>query len=223
MSLTYVIPDIHGRDDLLGEALAEIIAHSRGNAGVIVTIGDYVGKGPQSKQVIDRLLSGMADGWRLVALKGNHDALMVEALRDSSKMASWLGKGGDAALASYGGDPAAVPHAHIAWLDQLRLMHVDNNRIYVHAGVDPDIPLDRQSETTLLTKRYPKGFSGGYGERHVVHGHDNDPDGPLLFEGRTNLDTAAWRTGRLTVGVFDDDRPGGPVDFIVVKGAPAGR
>jgi serine/threonine protein phosphatase 1 len=223
MSLTYVIPDIHGRDDLLGEALAEIIAHSRGNAGVIVTIGDYVGKGPQSKQVIDRLLSGMADGWRLVALKGNHDALMVEALRDSSKMASWLGKGGDAALASYGGDPAAVPYAHIAWLDQLRLMHVDNNRIYVHAGVDPDIPLDRQSETTLLTKRYPKGFSGGYGERHVVHGHDNAPDGPLLFEGRTNLDTAAWRTGRLTVGVFDDDRPGGPVDFIVVKGAPAGR
>jgi serine/threonine protein phosphatase 1 len=223
MSLTYVIPDIHGRDDLLGEALGGIAAHSHGDAGVIVAIGDYVDKGPQSKEVIDRLLSAMADGWRLVALKGNHDAMMVEALRDSSKMASWLGKGGDAALASYGGDPAAVPHAHIAWLDQLRLMHVDNNRIYVHAGVDPDIPLDRQSETTLLTKRYPKGFSGGYGERHVVHGHDNAPDGPLLFEGRTNLDTTAWRTGRLTVGVFDDDRPGGPVDFIVVKGAPAGR
>jgi serine/threonine protein phosphatase 1 len=223
MSLTYVIPDIHGRDDLLGEALAGIAAHSHGDSGVIVTIGDYVDKGPQSKQVIDRLKSGVADGWRLVALKGNHDAMMVEALRNPAKMDSWLGKGGDAALASYGGDPAAVPHAHIAWLDQLRLMHVDNNRIYVHAGVDPDIPLDRQSETTLLTKRYPKGFSGGYGERHVVHGHDNAPDGPLLFEGRTNLDTAAWRTGRLTVGVFDDDRPGGPVDFIAVKGATAGR
>jgi serine/threonine protein phosphatase 1 len=223
MSLTYVIPDIHGRDDLLGEALAGIAAHSHGDAGVIVTIGDYVDKGPQSKQVIDRLLSGVADGGRLVALKGNHDAMMVEALRDPKKMASWLGKGGDAALASYGDDPATVPHAHIVWLDQLRLMHVDKNRIYVHAGVDPDIPLDRQSETTLLTKRYPKGFSGGYGERHVVHGHDNDPDGPLLFEGRTNLDTTAWRTGRLTVGVFDDDRPGGPVDFIVVRGSPARR
>jgi serine/threonine protein phosphatase 1 len=223
MSLTYVIPDLHGRDDLLGEALAEISAHARGNAGVIVTVGDYVDKGPKSKEVIDRLLSGMAEGWRLVALKGNHDSMMVEALRDPSKMASWLGKGGDAALASYGGDPAAVPHAHIAWLDQLRLMHLDAHRLYVHAGVDPDLPLDRQSEATLLCKRYPKGFSGGYGERHVVHGHDNDPDGPLLFEGRTNLDTAAWRTGRLTVGVFDDDKAGGPVDFIVVKGLPAKR
>ena len=42
------------------------------------------------------------------------------------------------------------------------------------------------------------------------------------MQGRTNLDTLAWRTGRLVIGVFDDDRPGGPVDFIVVKGSPAG-
>src|SRR5205814_9549784 len=122
---------------------------------------------------------------------------------------------GDAALNSYGGDPADVPLAHIAWLDRLRLMHVDAHRLYVHAGVDPGIPLDRQSEATVLCKRYPKGFSRGFGELHVVHCHDNSPDGPLLYQGRTNLDTAAWRTGRLTVGVFDDGRPGGPVDFIV--------
>jgi hypothetical protein len=57
----------------------------------------------------------------------------------------------------------------------------------------------------------------------VVYGHDNHPEGPLLYEGRTNLDTLAWRTGPLTVGVFDDDRPGGPIDFIVVRGLPAGR
>jgi len=221
MTLTYVIPDIHGRYDLLSEGLAEITA--RGGAGVIVTIGDYVDKGPESKQVVDRLLSGVAEGWSLVALKGNHDAMMVGALRDPSRMAAWIAKGGDAALASYGGDPAAVPQAHIAWLDRLRLMHVDAHRIYVHAGVDPEIALDQQSEATLLWKRYPKGFPGGYGDLHVVHGHDNFPEGPLLYEGRTNLETLAWRTGRLTIGVFEDDRPGGPVDFIVIRAAPAGR
>ena len=221
MSLTYVIPDLHGRHDLLNEGLAEIAA--RGDAGVIVAIGDYVDKGPESKQVIDRLLSAAAEGSDLVTLKGNHDVMMVEALRDPSKMAAWIAKGGDAALASYGGDPADVPEGHIAWLDRLQLMHVDAHRIYVHAGVDPDIALDQQSEATLLWKRYPKGFPGGYGDRHVVHGHDNFPDGPLLYEGRTNLDTLAWRTGRLTIGIFDDDRPGGPVDFIVIRGSPAGR
>ncbi|MEA2918628.1 MAG: serine/threonine protein phosphatase 1 [Bradyrhizobium sp.] len=209
MGLTYVIPDIHGRDDLLGEAIAAITARSGGEAGAIVTLGDYVDKGPDSKQVIDRLLPGVAAGWSLIALKGNHDAMMVEALRDPAKMASWMEKGGDAALASYGGDPAAVPQSHIAWLDRLLLMHVDTHRLYVHAGVDPEIPLDRQSEATLLWKRYPKGFSQGFGKLHVVHGHDNFPDGPLLYQCRTNLDTLAWRTGRLTIGIFDDDRPGG--------------
>jgi len=223
MSLTYVIPDIHGRYDLLSEALAEIAAHSAGEAGIIVTIGDYVDKGPDSNAVIERLLSGVGPGWILVALKGNHDAMMLEALRDPSKLAAWLDKGGDTALASYGGDLAAVPESHIVWLEQLQLLHIDAQRLYVHAGVDPGIPLDRQSEATLMWKRYPKGFSGGFGKLHVVHGHDNFPDGPLLYEGRTNLDTLAWRTGRLTVGVFDDDKPGGPVDFIVIRGSPARR
>jgi serine/threonine protein phosphatase 1 len=219
MSFTYVIPDIHGRDDLLGRALAAISAH-RGD-GLIVMLGDYVDKGPHSKEVVERLRAGIT-GWNLVALKGNHDAMMVAGLRDPAKLDSWMEKGGDSALASYGGDPSAVPEAHIAWLEQRPLMHVDINRVYVHAGVDPDLPLDQQSEATLLWKRYPKGYGAGFGARHVVHGHDNDPDGPLLFDGRTNLDTLAWRTGRLTVGVFDDDRPGGPVDLIVVRGTPAG-
>jgi serine/threonine protein phosphatase 1 len=226
MGLTYVIPDIHGRYDLLNEGLIEIAAHSGGTAGVIVTIGDYVDKGPQSKEVIDRMLSGVAQGWRQgwrsIALKGNHDDMMVEALRDPAKMSAWIAKGGDTALASYGGDAAAVPQTHIAWLDGLPLMHLDNHRVYVHAGVDPEIPLNQQSEATLLWKRYPKGFPGGHGELHVVHGHDNFPEGPLLYEGRSNLDTLAWRTGRLVIGIFDDGRPGGPVDFIELKRQPAG-
>ena len=220
MTLTFVIPDIHGRYDLLNDGLAEIT--TRGDAGVIVTIGDYVDKGPESRQVVDRLLAGV-EGFELVPLKGNHDAMMIDALRDRSKMVDWLAKGGDTALASYGGDPANVPQSHIDWLDRLRLFHVDIHRLYVHAGVDSGIPLDLQREETLLWKRYSKGFSEGFGNLHVVHGHDNHPDGPLLYQGRTNLGTLAWRTGRLTIGIFDDDRPGGPIDFIVIMGAPAGR
>ena len=222
MSNTFVIPDIHGRLDLLEAGLAEIAARSKSDGNTIVTIGDYVDKGPASREVIDRLRLGVA-GFELVTLKGNHDAMMVEALRDDSGMTDWLGKGGDAALASYGGDPANVPQSHIDWLDGLRLLYLDRHRLYVHAGVDPETPLDLQREETLLWKRYPKGYSEGFGDLHVVHGHDNHPDGPLRYEGRTNLDTLAWRTGRLTIGVFDDGMPGGPADLIVIKGAPAMR
>jgi serine/threonine protein phosphatase 1 len=222
LRLTYVIPDLHGRFDLLCDALAKIAGHAAGNFGIIVALGDYVDKGPDSRQIIERLRPGALEGWEFFPLKGNHDAMMVEALRHPEKMESWIAKGGNTALQSYGGD-AAVPQAHIAWLDELRLMHVDAHRVYVHAGVDPGLPLDRQSDEVLLWKRYPKGYPGGYENLHVVHGHDNFPEGPLLYEGRSNLDTAAWRTGRLVIGIFDDAKAGGPVDFIVVRGPAAGR
>jgi serine/threonine protein phosphatase 1 len=221
MVQTFVIPDIHGRLDLLCDGLDQITARSRGRAGVIVTLGDYVDKGPQSKGVVDRLLAGVGEGLSLVTLKGNHDTMMLDALRDPSKLPGWLAEGGDAALTSYGGDIVNVPQTHTDWFDRLRLVYVDAHRLYVHAGVDPDLPLDQQSEKTLLWKRYDAGFPGGFRNFHVVHGHDNCPDGPLLYEGRSNLDTLAWRTGRLTIGVFDDERPGGPNDLIVIKGAPA--
>src|SRR5579872_3803250 len=221
MGQTFVIPDIHGRLDLLSDGLDQIAARSIGQAGVIVTLGDYVDKGPQSKGVVDRLLAGVGEGFSLITLKGNHDAMMLDALRDASNIPGWLAEGGDAALASYGGDIVNVPQTHIDWFDRLRLVHADAHRLYVHAGVDPELPLDQQSERTLLWKRYEQGFPGGFGNFHVVHGHDNCPEGPLLYEGRTNLDTLAWRTGRLTIGVFDDDRPGGPIDLIVIEGAPA--
>jgi serine/threonine protein phosphatase 1 len=222
MAITYVIPDIHGRVDLLGDGLAAVAAHADGRIGTIVALGDYVDKGPGSKAVIDLLRGEFRPGWLLVALKGNHDAMMVEALRDPSKMATWLDKGGDTVIASYGGDASLVPKEDIDWLDGLPLMHTDRHRIYVHAGLDPDVPLDRQTERTLLWKRYPEGSTSGFEGRYVVHGHDSFPDGPKIFEGRVNLDTRAWRTGRLVIALFDDDKGGGPIEFIEVSG-PANR
>ena len=222
MSFTYVVPDIHGRADLLRDALGHIAEHAAGQAGTIVALGDYVDKGPDSKAVIDLLRKEPPPpGWPLILLKGNHDAMMVAALRDPSEMPGWLARGGDAVIESYGGDPSKVPSADIAWLDRLALMHIDRFRIYVHAGLDPKVPLDRQTEHTLLWKRYPEGFALGFGGRHVVHGHDSFSDGPKLYEGRTNLDTRAWQTGRLVIAIFDDNKSGGPTDFISVQG-PAG-
>src|ERR1700761_4514032 len=108
MAHTFVIPDIHGRLDLLCDGLAEISRLSDDKA-VIVALGDYVDKGPASREVIDRLLGGVGDNFRLVTLKGNHDAMMIEAVRDTLNKAHWLERGGEEALASYGGDIANVP------------------------------------------------------------------------------------------------------------------
>ena len=217
MPYTYVIPDLHGRRDLLDLALAGIDVHAAGAAATLVVLGDYVDKGPESRGVIARLREGMPGPWCRVMLKGNHDALMVAALRGDIATDEWLQKGGDTALVSYGGDAANVPMHDIAWLDERPLFHEDRHRVYVHAGVDPVRPLLQQDAMVLLTKRYADDDDSGLGAQHVVHGHDRHPDGPLLLMNRSNLDTNAWKTGRLVIGVFDDEVPGGPVEVIEVK------
>ncbi len=216
MSMTYVIPDLHGRSDLLALALERIDAHAAGNAATLVVLGDYVDKGPDSRGVIARLRAAMPTLRRTAMLKGNHDALMVAALRGDIAMDDWLAKGGDVALASYGGDAAEVPMHDIAWLDGRPLFFEDAHRIYVHAGVDPALPLRRQQPLVLLTKRYADDDDSGLGGKYVVHGHDKHSDGPLVLANRCNLDTNAWKTGRLVIGAFDDDTPGGPIEVLKV-------
>lgn len=219
MTQTYAIADLHGRFDLLEEAIRIVMEHAD-QPGTLVTLGDYIDRGPESRQIIERLMAGLSGGWRLVCLKGNHEDMMVETLSAPLHPSWWIGNGGGATLLSYGHDPdgdyqpSVVPAEHIAWLDNLPLVHVDKHRVFVHASVDPTIPLDEQSEQTLLWNLYPDGFSLGHSDRHVVHGHHQFEDGPILTVGRTNLDTFAWSTGRLAIGVFDDDIPGGPDEIL---------
>ncbi len=223
MSRTYAVPDLHGRYDLLNAAIEKILDHSRGDAAKMVTLGDYVDRGLHSRQVMERLVNWSSAELPLVALKGNHEAMMWECCRNFSEIDWWLRNGGDQTLSSYEQSAvnslavSAVPPAHLDWIAKLPSIYVDQHRIYVHAGVDPTLPLNQQSDQILLWKRYPEGFRKGFGKRHVVHGHDAKPHGPVLTKGRTNLDTLAWKTGRLVIGVFDDGISGGAIEILEIN------
>jgi serine/threonine protein phosphatase 1 len=219
MPLTYVIADLHGRFDLLQAALATIAQDAGGGAFKIVTLGDYVDRGPQSRQVVGRLMAVQAAGANLICLKGNHEYMMHRALTrtwfaSGSRTHSqswWKHNGGETTLTSYGNK---VPSDHLRWMKNLPSIHVDEHRIFVHAGVDPTKPLDEQTDEYMLWHRYQEGDDVGYGERHVVHGHTPDPEGPEMLSCRTNLDTLAWKTGRLVIAVFDDHTPGPAIKYI---------
>lgn len=231
MAKTYVIADIHGRLDLLDAALAKIADHASLPA-TLVTLGDYVDRGPQSKQVIDRLMAGLGhEGWTLVCLKGNHEQIMHDSCRILPSQEWWLQNGGGNTLISYGHpnrgpvDLGYVLDTHLDWINSLPLMHIDRHRIYVHAGVVKDVRLDKQESslefhghTAITWMLYKDTDEGGYGSYHVVHGHHQFKDGPLLKKGRTNLDTGAYHYGRMYVGVFDDDLPGGPIELLNILG-----
>lgn len=172
MSLTFAIADLHGRADLLEAALAAIEA--RAASDTVVFLGDYVDRGPRTKQVIARLVAGPSAGWEWVCLRGNHEETMLRALTCSHAMIPeinlWIVNGGDATLRSYGDSRDCVPDAHTDWLKTLPLMHVDLHRVYVHAAVNPCRPLHRQRESTLLWALHGDDERGGHGDFHVVRG-----------------------------------------------------
>ena len=97
-------------------------------------------------------MGGLADeGWRLICLKGNHEDIMWQTCRRKVPDCGWwLDNGGGATLISYGqnegdhADVTVVLDEHLKWIERLPLMHVDKHRIFVHAGVNPNYPLDEQ-------------------------------------------------------------------------------
>jgi len=214
MARTYAIPDLHGRFDLLVKTVAAI---TQLGGGTVVFLGDYVDHGPESRQAVECLLQGAPAGQHWITLCGNHEVMMHRYCTGATSRPLWLETGGAATLTSYGG---LVPKAHLEWLRALPRLHVTPHRIFVHAGVDPDLPLEQQGDEILLWQRYSKWADTGHGTRHVVHGHTPHLSGPELRTRRTNLDTRSWQTGRLAVGVFDDDRPGGPLDVMWIENRP---
>ena len=229
MAFTYAVGDIHGRYDLLRLALRAIVDHgaAHGERMRLVFLGDYVDRGPQSCDVISQLMTLKGT---VVCLKGNHEAAMLLGLSDDYDefLRFWLEMGGDATLRSYGGSSAlhAVPAAHFAWLASLPATYCDEHRIYVHAGLLPGTPAARQGEGSLLwiRERFLLADAGAFPDgKHIVHGHTphwsgkRDPARPELLPHRTNLDTGAYMTGVLTVGVFRDRWPGGPEQVLAVE------
>jgi serine/threonine protein phosphatase 1 len=122
-------------------------------------------------------------------------------------------------------DFEAIPGTHLAWMDALPIIAFDPHRVYVHAGLMPDVSMNDQDETACLwiREKFLRAKADRFPDRkHIVHGHTPswvgkpDPSKPELLPHRTNLDTGAYATGVLTVGVFDMAEPGGPVDTIAI-------
>lgn len=215
MSYTFAIGDVHGCLDML-VALVRKIEASR-PSGKIVFLGDYVDRGPNSRGVLDFIISGPQRlGWEWIALKGNHEDMMVGAYSGKSEASWWIGNGGAETLVSFG---AVVPTKTLQWCERLPMIHIDEHRIFVHAGVDEGRPIDDQMERDLLWSRKPPHYSGDYWGKHLCHGHTPATSNPTTIGNRTNIDSGAVFGGKLTCAVFADDMPGAPVEFIQVRSA----
>jgi serine/threonine protein phosphatase 1 len=219
MSLTYAIGDIHGSLDKLERLMLRCKQDAADRPFKYIFLGDYIDRGPQSAGVIAYLLDLQSRlGDRCVALKGNHEAMMLDAFDGTTPLRLWFSQGGAATLESYGNvRPSELPGAHVEWLRHLRLSYDDGRRFFVHAGVDPEAPLDVQDEQHLLWIREPFLCDGRDYGRLIVHGHTPLMTGaPDLHGNRLNIDTAAVFGGPLTAAVFDDASTP-PVAFLMAE------
>ncbi len=167
----------------------------------LVLLGDYVDRGPQSRQVIQRLLQ-LQQQCRLVPLLGNHDEMMLKVCDGQRQIyIDWLLFGGSATMASYNAeDPAEIPSAHVDFLRNCRLYYESDRHFFVHGNYLPDLPLRDQPVKTLLWEslkiRQPGPHCSG---KIAVVGHTSQKSGEILDLGYLLcIDTWCYGGGWLT-------------------------
>jgi serine/threonine protein phosphatase 1 len=220
----YAIGDIHGRLDLLlglHELIAADAAGSRAPRRVLIYIGDYIDRGPNSAGVLDLLLDRPLPGFEIVHLLGNHEDTLLQFPDDMAVGPSWLTYGGVQTLASYfievspgswrderelrrlqGEVRRRVPRRHVEFMRRLPLMHLEGDYLFVHAGIRPGVSLELQERDDLLWIRDEFLHSTKDHGKIVVHGHTIS-EGPDQQPNRIGIDTGAFHTDRLTCVVLE--------------------
>jgi serine/threonine protein phosphatase 1 len=214
------VGDIHGYAAALKTLLANIAEDAEASRPaerpLLVFIGDYVDRGPDSKGAIDLILEAEASGaFEVAALKGNHEDALERFLAEPAYAPSWIGNWGETTLISYGVVPpdpydttaceqararfaAAFPKAHLGFLGRLSLSRTVGDYLFVHAGVRPGVALDQQIDRDLIWIRYDFLESEDDFGKVVVHGHTPSAGRPEVKANRINVDTGVYFTGLLT-------------------------
>nr|WP_283949500.1 metallophosphoesterase family protein [Limobrevibacterium gyesilva] len=217
----YAIGDVHGcadRLDRMHAAVAEDLAARPVARALVIHLGDYIDRGPDSAGVIERLIRPFpvpgAAGARVFNLAGNHEDMLLTALASGDLGAAdlWLRNGGGDTLASWGipwrGGPAAwqraIPPAHLGFLRGLSLLYRVGGYVFVHAGLRPGVNLEAQAREDLLWIREPFLSYDGLLPAVAVHGHTPE-DAPSVHPHRIGVDTGAVLGGPLSCAVLEAD------------------
>lgn len=140
------VGDVHGYIDALDAVL--YAARYDAQHDVLILLGDYVDRGPDSAAVLDKVIDLVKNG--AIALMGNHEQIMIDAAA-SGYTTLWDINGGTATRASY---TVGDWKRHLTFVKSLplyyQIAHADVTYVFVHAGIDPDRPIQEQGEDALL-------------------------------------------------------------------------
>lgn len=208
MSRTLVIGDIHGCLHTVQELLIAKVKIRKGDK--IIFLGDYVDRGPFSKQVIDWVQELAADpDYEVIALKGNHEDMCVRFYRDplGPYRDAFLINGGVPTIRSFFSAASVadgvdayrehkIPKEYLDWMEALPCMYEDEDGYYCHAGFSPYYEANEQSEEDLLWIRNNFLYHVRKWDKPVVHGH-TPKDKMFKDDRRIGLDLGAVFGGQL--------------------------
>lgn len=195
---TIAIGDIHGCSTALAALLDVIELESEDR---LVTIGDYVDKGNDSRGVLDAMIE-LEKRCQLTPLIGNHDAEMLTFLDGRLNLEKWIETAGPETIESYGmlTEPTQFPTEHTSFLRRCETWYETPTHIFVHASYDPEFPMQDQSESTLLYDSIRDAIPGPHvSGKTVVVGHTSQKNGEILDVGHLIcIDTYCHNGGWLT-------------------------
>lgn len=199
MERIFAVGDIHGCLDKLVSVMGVIDIDFAKDT--LVFIGDYIDRGPSSKEVVDYLIDLGKRGPSVIFLKGNHE-LMLEEYLSGADAATFLYNGGGATLESYMKAAGLrtqnpIPREHLEFFDSLRLYYETDEYIFVHAGLKPNIPLEEQEEFHMLWIREEFIYSDFDFGKRVIFGHTPFRE-PLILHNKIGIDTGAVYGNKLT-------------------------
>lgn len=201
--MTLTIGDIHGCLTALETLLDRVQPSSE---DLIITLGDYIDRGPNSAGVIDRLLK-LKESHHYLHLMGNHEIQLIRALEAPHHQERFLSDlcGGKTTLENYGGKFEGIPKSHWNFIRNAKLYHETESHIFVHAGVNPDLPLEKQNAETLYYQRFNQAKPHQSGKPYIC-GHTIQGDLPTHLGFAVCLDTCAYGGGWLTALDTDSGR-----------------
>jgi serine/threonine protein phosphatase 1 len=195
----FVIGDIHGYLNKLTELMSKI--HPDPQKDQLVFLGDYIDRGPQSKEVVDYVLKVKERFPRTIFLMGNHEFMFLEYLTNRAEPWTFLLNGGVETVHSYelvGDDPEEhIPDEHFVFFNTLKPYYETEDYIFVHAGLRSGVPLHEQTLDDLLWIRREFIRSQEDFGKLVIFGHTPFPS-PLVHENKIGIDTGAGYGGMLT-------------------------
>lgn len=191
----FVIGDIHGCAKAL-RTVIDTIAPTPDDE--IVFLGDYVDRGPDSRNVVDQVIE-LQSRCRTVLLRGNHE-IMLQGVLQGCDNEVWLANGGRATVNSYGGSTERVPQSHLDFFRRLRAYYETEDAIFVHAGYDPNLEMRLQTEMTNYWMHLDHPFPGPHvSGKRVFVGHTPQGSGNVLDIGHlVCLDTYCFGGGYLS-------------------------